>query len=85
MNALTRALLNAGTNKSAANTTKANVPKRDEPMVRILTVDIKIMRTHMRDDHFNNIHTILEVHGELSGRLKHRFRADEWKIYGTKC
>lgn len=64
MNSLTKALLNAGKIKPATDSTKVNVPKKDEPLDRILTVNIKTMRTHMRNDNFNNVHTILEVYGK---------------------
>ncbi|XP_055306408.1 uncharacterized protein LOC129570727 [Sitodiplosis mosellana] len=40
--------------------TKNESPKKEEPLERILTVDIKTMRTHMRNDNFNNHNTLLE-------------------------
>lgn len=54
----------ADPSQSAAGVTKAT--EKQEIHDRILTVDIKTMRTHMRDEtNFNNPHTILEVFGEL--------------------
>lgn len=68
MNPLRNALANASSMKPATEP-KVNVPysvpKKDDPLERILTVNIKTMRTHMKNDNFNNIHTILELFGKL--------------------
>lgn len=39
---------------------KNDSPKKGESLERILTVDIKTMRTHMRNQNFNNQNVLLE-------------------------
>lgn len=59
----------AGPSQPATGEKKATVPNATEKREihdRILTVDIKTMRKHMRDEkNFNNNKTIMELFGEL--------------------
>ena len=49
--------------------TGQNGTEYQEIVDRVLTVDIKTMRKHMRDEtHFNNPHVILEVFGKFHAK-----------------
>lgn len=53
--------------KSVNETTESL--KSDQRPERILSVDIKTLRTHMGDDNFNNCDTLLEVFGKCAIRI----------------
>lgn len=50
----------------ASTEQKNELPKKRDPVERILTVDIKTMRTHMRNEMFNNSNTLLEIFRKFS-------------------
>lgn len=77
MNSFAKFQAKLGISKPAA---EAKVPVASKPIQkqqeihdRILTVDIKMMRMHMRDTNFNNANTILEVFGEFHPNSNHIF------------
>lgn len=65
MNSAAKFAQSNGAPKQPAAAQSINTTKEDEIIERVLTVDFKTMRTHIRNDSFNNPNTILEIFGEL--------------------
>lgn len=67
MNSAAKFTQNIGTQKTVIPPILSQtIPTEPEMNERILTVDIKTMRTRLRDDSFNNIQTLLELFGKFS-------------------
>lgn len=59
MNPTQKLTQNTGTEVATIDP-KNESPKKEKSLERILTVDIKTMRTHMRNQNFNNQNILLE-------------------------